>query len=151
MGHGVYQMTVKTPTVRVERLIAATIDDVFTAWTNPVAMARWLAPSGTAEVEADVRVGGSFRVVMIDDQSRIEHTGEYLDIEPPRRVSFTWESPYTGAMPSIVTVALTPEGAGTRVVLLHEGLPADTAPGHRDGWDTIVQRLADLLVVEQRS
>lgn len=151
MGHGVYQMTVKTPTVRVERLIAATIDDVFTAWTNPVAMARWLAPSGTAEVEADVRVGGSFRVVMIDDQSRIEHTGEYLDIVPPRRLSFTWNSPYTGPLPSIVTVTLTPEGDGTRVVLSHEGLPADTAPGHQDGWDTIVQRLTDLLVVEQRS
>ena len=75
------------------------IEVALPAWTQPEAMARWLAPMGSAEVEADVRVGGSFRVVMIGDGMSIQHTGEYLTVEPPRRLAFTWQSPYTGAEP----------------------------------------------------
>lgn len=63
-------------------------------------------------------------------------------------LSFTWNSPYTGRQPSIVTATLTPEAAGTRLVLAHESLPTDTAASHQKGWDTIVRRLADLLMIE---
>lgn len=48
--------------VHIERLISASIDEVFAAWTEPALMANWLSPIGHAEVEADVRVGGRFRV-----------------------------------------------------------------------------------------
>jgi uncharacterized protein YndB with AHSA1/START domain len=37
----------------------------------------------------DPRVGGKFRIVMIEGRERHEHTGEYLAIEPPSRLSFT--------------------------------------------------------------
>jgi hypothetical protein len=53
--------------VRIEMALPAPIEDVYAAWTQPAAMARWLAPMGSVEVEADVRVGGRFRVVMIGD------------------------------------------------------------------------------------
>ncbi|MGH2705810.1 MAG: SRPBCC family protein [Actinomycetota bacterium] len=44
--------------VAVERLLHASIEEVFSAWTDPASMGQWLAPTGRAEVEADVRVGG---------------------------------------------------------------------------------------------
>lgn len=129
--------------VRIEMALAAPIEDVYAAWTQPAAMARWLAPTGSAEVEADVRVGGRFRVVMIGDGTSIQHTGEYLTVEPPRQLSFTWQSPYTGAEPSVVTVTLTADGDRTRLVLLHERLPEDAAQSHRGGWGAMLQRLVE--------
>jgi hypothetical protein len=34
---------------------------------------------------------------------------------------------------------------GTRVVLTHERLPEDVVDGHRDGWGTMIDRLARIL------
>lgn len=131
--------------VRLERLLPAPAEDVFAAWTDADSMSRWLSPTGRAEVTADVRVGAGFRVVMIGEDTEIEHTGEYLAIDPPRLLSFTWQSPYTGPHPSMVTVTLHPEGESTRLVLVHEALPPETAPDHEGGWGSIIENLASLL------
>jgi uncharacterized protein YndB with AHSA1/START domain len=108
-------------------------------------MGRWLSPVGHAEVETDARVDGVFRVVMIDGDVRIEHTGKYLVFEPPRRLAFTWRSPYTGPEPSLVTVTLMPDGEETQLVLVHEGLPTDQVGPHAGGWGSLIERLAALL------
>jgi uncharacterized protein YndB with AHSA1/START domain len=129
--------------IRIEMALPARIEDVYAAWTQPEAMARWLAPAGHAEVEADVRVGGHLRLVMIGEGVSIEHTGEYRIVEPPRRLSFTWQSPYTGAEPSVVTVTLTADGDSTNLLLVHERLPYDAAESHRGGWGAILQRLVE--------
>ena len=141
-------MTAALQTVTVEREVAATIDDVFAAWTTPALMARWLSPTGRAEVDADIRVGGRFRVVMLDADSRLEHTGEYLRIEPPSLLEFTWVSAYTGAEPSIVTVTLRQRDAATLIAISHERLPASTAEPHANGWTTILKRLEDVLTTQ---
>ena len=138
-------MTAALQTVTVEREVAATIDEVFAAWTTPALMARWLSPTGRAEVDADIRVGGMFRVVMLDEDSRLEHTGEYLRIEPPSLLMFTWVSAYTGTEPSIVTVTLQQREAATLITLHHEGLPTSTAAPHANGWTTILKRLDAVL------
>lgn len=128
--------------VRVERVLPAPIDDVFAAWTEPASMAGWLSPTGRASVEADVRVGGRFRVVMLGHDTAIEHTGEYLELEPPRRLSFTWRSEYTGDGPSVVTVTLAPYGDDTRLTLVHAKLPGDVVTSHGEGWTSILDNLA---------
>ena len=138
-------MTAALQTVVVEREVAATINEVFAAWTTPALMARWLSPTGRAEVDADIRVGGRFRVVMLDADSRLEHTGEYLRIEPPTLLVFTWASAYTGAEPSVVTVTLQQRDAATLVMLTHERLPASVAEPHASGWTTILERLDDVV------
>jgi len=139
------QNTEGRTSLRVERLIPASIDDVFAAWIDPRIMARWLSPTGHAEVEADVRVGGRLNVVMVGEDIRIKHTGEYLIVEPPRRLSFTWISPYTGSDASIVTVSLRPQDLGTYLVLEHERLPQETVGSHEGGWGSIIERLAEVL------
>jgi uncharacterized protein YndB with AHSA1/START domain len=136
--------------VRIELVMPAPIERVYSAWTQPEAMARWLAPIGHAEVDADVRVGGRLRVVMVGEGTRIEHTGEYLAVEPPRRLSFTWESPYTGDEPSLVTVTLTADGERTILLLVHERLPGDAAQSHRGGWGDILERLATEVLTGSR-
>jgi uncharacterized protein YndB with AHSA1/START domain len=136
--------------IRLERLLPAAIAEVFAAWTDPSLMARWLAPVGHAEVEADLKVGGRFRVTMIDDDIRLEHTGEYLVIDPPHRLSFTWLSPYTGRHASQVDVTLTARGPETLLVLSHEQLPDDTRSSHESGWARILDHLAAVLVDTKR-
>jgi uncharacterized protein YndB with AHSA1/START domain len=133
------------PIVRLERLLPAPVAEVFAAWTDPALMAKWLSPTGYAEVEADPRVGGHFRVAMISDDVRIEHTGVYLTNEPPHQLSFTWLSPYTGGHATQVDLTLAARGEATLLVLTHQQLPDKTRSSHADGWGRILERLAALL------
>lgn len=136
--------------VRVERVLPATAERVFAAWTDPIMMARWLSPTGHAEIEADVRIGGKLRVTMLGDGMRIEHSGEYLALNPPYRLSFTWRSPYTGTNPSIVTVTLIPEGHSVRLVLVHDQLPDAHADAHQAGWGAILDNLSACVTAPER-
>jgi uncharacterized protein YndB with AHSA1/START domain len=131
--------------IRLERLLAAPVEDVFAAWTEPAQMARWLSPVGRAEVDADVVAGGRLRVVMIDGDVRIEHDGEFLEVTPPTRLSFTWRSRYTGEQPTVVTVQLYDEDGSTRLVLQHDRLSPEARASHEGGWSAILDRLASIL------
>ena len=133
------------PQVRIERVLPAPIKDVFDAWTDPTTMAEWLSPVGQAEAEVDLRVMGRFKVSMIGETTRIEHTGEYLVVNPPNELSFTWQSLYTGSEPSVVTVLFEAEGDETRVVLTHRRLPESQVDPHTNGWEAMITRLAGLL------
>jgi uncharacterized protein YndB with AHSA1/START domain len=94
-------------------------------------------------VEADVRVGGRFRVVMSDGARDSEHRGEYRVLEPGRRLVFTWASAATGWAATLVTIELSPHEDGTRLVLVHEDLTGDDMRGaHRRGWTGIIEKLA---------
>lgn len=131
--------------LEIRRVLPAPPDDVFRAWTDPVVMARWLSPVGSAEAEVDLRVGGAFRLVMRGDGREIEHTGEYRAIEPPTLLVFTWVSPFTGSTGSLVTVRLATHGDGTELVLTHEALPPGGADSHAGGWGRMLDRLAGVL------
>ena len=129
--------------VELHRLLPATAEEVFAAWTDPELMARWLSAGGHAEAEVDLRVGGRFRVTMVGQGQRIEHTGEYLEVAPPRRLAFTWASPFTGPEPTVVTVELSPAENGTELLLRHERLPEDQVKPHTGGWGRMLDRLAE--------
>ena len=138
-------MTAQRTSLVVERVLPAPPDEVFVAWTDPAIMRDWMAPEGDVEASADVRVGGAFRIVMRGGDDGIVHTGEYLVVDPPERLSFTWISPYTGDGPSVVTVTLEPHDGGTFVRLEHTQLPAEQVDGHEGGWGRILDRLARRL------
>jgi uncharacterized protein YndB with AHSA1/START domain len=110
-------------------------------------MAEWISPRGRAEVDADVVVGGHLRVVMLDADVRIEHDGEFLEVTPPARLSFTWRSRFTGDAPSVVTVELHEEGGSTRLVLEHDRLPPEARASHAGGWGAILDRLTNIVAV----
>ena len=115
--------------VRLERLLPAPVADVFAAWTDPALMAKWLSPTGYAEVETDLRVGGHFAVTMIGDDLRLEHTGEYLVIDPPRIGSRSPGSRRIRAgTPVRSTSVLTARGSETLLVVAHPDF--QTRRGH---------------------
>jgi len=129
--------------VVVRRLMAVPRDEVFAAWLDPASLQRWMRPGNVdhASVEVDPRVGGKFRIVMHHGSRRDEHWGEYLAIEPPSRLSFTWTSAYTDLQPTVVTVEFLQRDAGTEVVLTHRRLPRERRDSHRSGWGSIVGKL----------
>ncbi len=131
----------------VRRLIPAARERVFAAWLDPVSLAQWMCPGTVtrAEVALDPRVGGRFSIVMHHPAGSVEHRGEYLVIEPPARLSFTWISRNTDHQPSVVTVEFVERGPATEVVLTHRQLPARQVEGHRKGWTDIVRKLGETL------
>ena len=137
-----------TPVLVVRRRIAVPRERVFEAWLDSESLAHWMRPGGSthATVTVDPRVGGGFRIVMDGaPHGCVEHTGEYLAIEPPSRLSFTWISKYTDERPTVVTIEFHERGTGTELVLTHRGLPASQVEGHRRGWTDIVRLLDESL------
>ena len=114
--------------VHVSRTFAAPREQVFRAWTDPDAVRRWFGSSiGPAKkVEADLRVGGRYRIsVSMPPTGRLASAyGEYLEVEPPERLvyTFAWEKmPLAlGLGNSKVTVEFVELADGTEVRLTHE-------------------------------
>jgi uncharacterized protein YndB with AHSA1/START domain/DNA-binding transcriptional ArsR family regulator len=127
-----------------EVLIDAPPDRVFAAWCDQRAARKFLCVGDPAMGEAriDARVGGEIFVVMADAATRILHRGEFLVVDPPRRLMFTWLSQPTGLRLTVVTVDFEAEGRRTRVKLRHEGFAeAATAQAHSGGWSGILEAL----------
>ena len=141
--------------VNVQREIAAPAEDLFDAWLDAQSLGSWLRPSGIRETRAETepRVGGTFRIVMVDDESSIAHTGTYREIDRPRRLVFTWSSPATRFRDSIVTVTFQPASKSSTVVEIHQvGLPDEEArTSHHAGWSDVLGELARITRSEMRS
>jgi uncharacterized protein YndB with AHSA1/START domain len=136
--------------VEIHRRLPAPIGEVFRWWTEPDLLCKWMTPIGNVEADIDLRVGGALRIVMKGDGRVIEHTGEYLEIDPPRRLVFTWVSPYTGNRPSVITVELHPAGEdATDLHLVHSQLPHDAAGSHGEGWGAMLHRLSGRLTQKE--
>ena len=131
----------------VRRVIPASREEVFAAWLDPASLEQWMRPGDVARATAEVepRVGGKFRIVMTHGSRDHEHRGEYLAIEPPSRLSFTWVSANTDLLPTVVTVEFLERDGGTEVVLTHRRLPPAQRDAHREGWTDIVRKLGETL------
>ena len=130
-------------TLVVRRFIPVPRERVFQAWLDPTSLARWMRPGAATDAPAEVepRVGGKFRIVMIEGPKQYEHTGEYLAIEPPKRLEFTWISQATDHRPTVVTIEFLERDRGTELVLTHRRLPPTQLESHRRGWSDILQLL----------
>ena len=132
-------------TVTVKKIINAPIEKVFDAWLDPAMLTRFILPAPempNPEVEIDPRVGGRFTIVMQVGDDRLPHSGEYLVIDRPQRLKFSWESAYS-TDDSEVTLEFRAldqsrtELELTHVRFLHEEARAD----HEDGWSRILDHL----------
>src|SRR5258708_29629774 len=122
-----------------EITIAARPEDVFPYFTDPRRMIAWKAVSA----ELDGRPGGRLRR---DGTGRSDVAlGTYLEVDPPRRVVFTFGWEGNDVVPpgsSTVEVTLSAEGEGTRVRLVHRGLPAARRSHSAAGWSHYLARPA---------
>ena len=132
--------TSQTQAIEREVRIDASPETVFEFFTDPAKMVRWKGGAATL----DPRPGGVYRVEV---NARAIAAGEYLEVDPPHRVVFTWgwegDDAITPPGSSTVEITLTPDGDGTLVRLVHSGLPnAESVAAHADGWDMYLGRLS---------
>jgi uncharacterized protein YndB with AHSA1/START domain len=125
--------------LRNEVRIDAPPEVVFPYFTDPARMVDWM---GIAAL-LDPRPGGTFRV---EANGRDVVLGEYVELDAPHRIVFTWGFAGTDhtvpAGATRVEVTLEPDGDGTRLVLLHHGLPDAARASHGEGWTHYLARLA---------
>lgn len=135
----------------LERIYAAAPSQVFAAWADPVAKARWFAGPDTgapAVFALDFRVGGR-------ETNRSGPKGgplyaydaRYQDIVPNERIVYTYDMQRdeTRISVSLATVEFTPAGTGTRLIFTEQGAfldGHDTPAGREQGTGTLLDALS---------
>jgi len=131
--------------LRLSKSLPASAEEVFDMWLDPESVVRWMRPSEAEIVYVELHpvVGGNFRFDMRESDGHIvSHSGQYLEIDRPKKLRFTWNSTVLGDRSSTVTVEFFEQADQCLVVLLHE-LPEDDAIFHDQerGWTLILERL----------
>ena len=143
----------------VEHTFAAPRARVFEAWSHPEVLRRWWGAGSdwtSPAVDVDLRPGGSYRLSMADPGAGAVYTvgGEFIEVDPPRRLVYTWawETPGspTEDLITLVTVefqALDEER--TTVVLTHTGFADDgQRDQHEHGWRACLANLVTRVFPE---
>jgi uncharacterized protein YndB with AHSA1/START domain len=132
--------------VRVTLEIAASASTLWKFFTDPVRFASWMGPGAAVEL----REGGELTVRY---PGGVVVRGEVLEVEPERRVAWSWR--YEGAPAGSLTrviVLLEPVARGTRVTLRHMGVrEAEARRGHLVGWRHYVGALAAASTREEHA
>ena len=134
-------------TARVECVLPAVPEVVYDAWLDENALREFMCPhpGHVSEVSVDPRLGGSLRVVMSLPDFDREITGNFLALDRPQRVCFTWNTDVDDHE-STVTVLLAPQGDGeTHMTIIHTRQLASLVPSYISGWTRIADALADRL------
>lgn len=133
--------------IEVDQFLAQPPDRVWHALTDPDLLARWLMPN---DFRPAVGHQFTFRTEPVPQHGfdGIVHC-QVLDLDQPRLLRFSWRG---GLLDTVVSWRLVPEGAGTRLLIRHDGFD-DGDPGQLmtmgilgGGWrGHLVKRLGELI------
>jgi len=141
-------MTPEAPIkVRITRSFSASPERVFDAWFDPEKAGRFLYATQEGKmvrVEIEARVGGRYSIVARRAGLDVEHTGEYLEIDRPKRFVFTLQVPLYSEEVDRVTVEIEPADGGCELTLVHETSP-EWADQTGEGWRMILDTLTGVL------
>ena len=137
------------PSLTIKRCFDAPPAKVFSAWTDPEKVKRWMGPGEvkTIRAENDLRAGGRYRILM-QAPSGEEHdvSGVYREVIANEKVVYTWSWKTMPERESLVTVTFKPDGAGTLLTLTHEQFVDDDARDrHNAGWEGALIKLEKYL------
>jgi uncharacterized protein YndB with AHSA1/START domain len=133
-----------TETISIQRelQIDASPETVWEFLVDPEKLGRWMGEGA----ELDPQPGGLYRVRVVP--SHIAR-GEFVELDPPHRVVFTWgweeDASSPGTVPpgsSTIEIELEPREGGTFLRFTHRDLPNDASgESHGVGWDHYLSRL----------
>jgi len=132
--------------LRIERTFQAPAQAVFDAWTSEEVMRRWFHAGHdweTPVAEVDLRLGGTVRVVMRNPHDGAEYggAGVYTEIDPPRRLAFTWLWDDNDTR-QLIELDFEETDGVTLVRFTHSGLWSEEAVrSHEMGWGTAFDNL----------
>jgi uncharacterized protein YndB with AHSA1/START domain len=137
-------MTNDIDSLRFSKQIETSLDVVYRAFTNASCLREWLSDGASTLPKPGGRI-------MMWWNSGYFTAGEYLVLEPGHQIVFTWHGKAEPATTE-VSVHLTPEGSGTKVVLIHSGIGSDVSWNDvrneiNRGWEKGLENLASILEV----
>lgn len=118
-----------------ERVFRALTTDEVTKWWGSDDLYRTLSFS------ADLRVGGRWRSEGRSAQGEaFSVEGEYLEIDPPRKLVQTWKPDWEPGVATTITYRLEPTESGTLLTLRHEGFGerSEACRAHAQGWERVL-------------
>jgi uncharacterized protein YndB with AHSA1/START domain len=131
--------------IHVEVHIAAPPERVFQAVTDPRQLMQWWGQRGLyhhLDWKGDIRPGGQWRSDWVSDINGAPYhvSGEYVEVDPPRLVSYTWVASWSGPLKTLVRWELEPVDGGTLVHVRHSGFAgaAEAAQNHYQGWQRVI-------------
>jgi uncharacterized protein YndB with AHSA1/START domain len=130
------------------RRFAASPARVFDAWTNPKRAGRWLFTGPDSEAhttQMDLRVGGAWRIMDKRGGTQYVALGEYLEIDPPRRLVFSFGMPQFSPEFDCVIVELAPDGDGCIMTMTQEGIAPEHKAPTEHGWNLMFNGLESLM------
>jgi uncharacterized protein YndB with AHSA1/START domain len=137
--------------LRIERLIAAPPEQVFSYWTEPSLLVKWWGPEGCdiPRSEIDLRPGGRWTTTMCwPNGNEATVSGVYRKIDPPRRLEFTWafhDDKGERGHETLVAITCDEAPGGTRLVLLQrEFQTKEQRDRHSEGWSSSFNKLATM-------
>jgi uncharacterized protein YndB with AHSA1/START domain len=139
----------EAPVALVARLMPGPPAMIYDEWLNPDALSDWMCPrpARATNIEIDPTIGGRLRIDIDEGGVQFVVTGRYVELDRPRRLSFTWSCSTwpDPTVESLVTVTLEPRGDETLMTIRHDLLPPDLIDQHQSGWAHILGQLADEL------
>ena len=146
-------------TLILKRMLNATPERAFKAWTTAEQIQQWMRPEPGMEVplaSMDLRVGGKFRIQMKKpDGEFFTAVGEFREVKPPERLVYTWDWEKDGSgaefgevdgKPSLITVEFLKRGKGTELVLTHNRFASvESRDNHAHGWTRGLESFAKFV------
>ena len=143
--------------VEMVRVIRASRQRVFDAWTRPEMIRQWFTP-GTmtvADAAMDARESGEWRLLMnggcVEDEQtdaarRTLVSGRYTRVDPYDVLAFTWRNPRILEEESLVTIELRDLEGGTELKLTHERFLTEASRDqHAAGWESVLGKLQEFF------
>lgn len=144
----------KKNSVSLHRVIKASPDKVFKAFSDPVSNAAWIPPYGylCTVQEMDFKVGGKFKMTFINFSTGNGHSfgGEYLDIMPNEHIRYSDRFDDPNLPGEIITsVWLHKVSVGTELTVEQVGIP-EVIPVEMCylGWQESLDKLTRLVEPE---
>lgn len=123
----------------LKRIFEAPVDRVYAAWTQPEIISQWfLGDDGKSchVFEADTRVNGRYDIMMtMADGKPYRVRGLYHEVEPNRKLVFSWAWDHDADQESLVMVEFIEQGDKTLLVLTHSRFAtSESRDNHLKGW-----------------
>ncbi|MGH3472811.1 MAG: SRPBCC family protein [Nocardioidaceae bacterium] len=138
-----------TGVVRIEDRYGTSIEDLWSAITDPKRIGRWYGA-----VEGDLRPGGTYRVRI--EPADLDGTGRIEECDPPRRLVVssreTEQSARKGGdepFDQTIEATLAPDGDQTILVIEVRGLPLQKLAAYGAGWQMHAEALASYLAGQE--
>ncbi len=137
--------------LNLKRFYPVAPEKVWRAWIDPKALGQWFRPDASFSIpvaEADVRVGGRCRILMVNGKGEeFDLNGIYREVVPKRKLVISWCWPRTTPdSVSQISIMLRPEGGGTDFEFRHEQFFDEAArDGHKRGWTATVDKRETFL------